>query len=448
MLKALIRDAFNENIELAAKTVFYLGDVREGQGFRDIFRVGIEFMVERYPEAMAHVMTRIPEFTRWDMLYEFDNTRLEDNAYAIMRNVAFEMDKREEPHLIFKWLKSPKTSSKESTRLGRKTARKFYMSEKEYRKFLSRNRKRMNLLERKMSDNEWNDIDYSKIPSLAGLKYRDAFLRHDPEGYEEFLDRVNSGEANMNMDVAYPYEIVTKYKSKNGTDKSLEAAWKSLKDYQDEDAHNILTVVDTSGSMFSHISNQSETTCIDVSISLGIYTAERLKGEFHNNFVTFSQSPSLIQLSDQDSLRDKIDKVERANWGFNTDIDAVFDLILSTAVRNGISSEDMPESILIVSDMQFDMATHSDSTNFHSWAKRFSEKGYELPEIVFWNVAGANSVPVTISDKGVALLSGMSPSILEMVYKGNVVSAYEFMLQVISVPRYEFIGKVFRELYM
>ena len=448
-MRDLITKAFNENPELAARAVFYLGDVRHGQGVRDVFKVGLKVMLDRHLEELFALLEVIPEYTRWDMLYEFVGTKLEKEAFALLREVSFRASERKESHLIFKWLKSPKTSSKESTRLGKMTARYFSMTEKQYRQFLSRNRARLNLVERKMSDNDWDAIDYTSVPSKASLKYREAFKRHDDSGYHSYLQSVLKGEKKMNMNVTYPHEIVNKLLQSSGwgsssvkDDASLEAAWKSLPSYSGDG--NILTVADVSGSMFSSVSYQSSVTCMDVSVALAIYTAEHNTGEFANMFMTFSSRPELIELSPKDSLADKIRRTSQAPWGMNTDIDAVFELLLKTAKRNNIPQKELPQTILIISDMQFDHCSNIDQANYDFWKEKFANEEYKLPDIVFWQVSTQSNVPVTSSEKGAAIVSGFSPSVLKFIYEGEITTPYEFMLEVLMNPRYDVIGEVFK----
>ena len=444
----LITKAFNESPELAARAIFYLGDVRHGQGVRDVFKVGLKVMLKRHLEELFELLEVIPEYTRWDMLYEFVGTPFENDAMRILREVSFEADKRGDSHLIFKWLKSPKTSSKKSTHLGRLTAKYFGMTEKQYRKFLSRNRARLNLVERKMSDGDWNAIEYDKVPSKASLKYREAFKRHDLTGYERYIEKVISGESKMNMNVTYPHEIISKVFNNSGwsttinEDKSLDAAWKSLPVYGGDE--NILTIADVSASMFSEVSGDSSMNCMDVSVALAIYTAEHNKGEFANMFMTFSERPELIELNEKDSIADKVRRTYQSPWGMNTDINAVFELLLRTATKNNAPQEELPKTILIVSDMQFDRCSNIDSTNYDEWMDKFAHYGYELPDIVFWQVSTRSNVPVTSSQKGAAIVSGFSPSILKFIYEGEITTPYEFMLEVLMSPRYDIIGEVFK----
>ena len=447
----LITKAFNENEELAVRAVFYLADVRGGQGVRKILKAGIRVMLERYEDELERLMELIPEYTRWDMLYELEGTPLEAEAFALLREVAFNADRRRESHLIFKWLKSPKTSSKESTRLGKKTARYFGMTEKQYRQFLSRNRARLELVERKMSDNEWDAIEYDKVPSKAALKYRQAFKRHDENRYDNYLNKVLKGEAKMNMGVTYPHEITSKYFGDTGwygaeiteLNQTLEAAWKSLPNYGGD--KNILAVADVSGSMFSNVNHQSRVTCMDVSTALAIYTAEHNTGEFANMFMTFSERPELIELSPKDTLAGKLRRTVKAPWGMNTDINKVFELLLKTAVKNRVPQNELPATILIISDMQFDYCSNIDRTNYDEWMDRFAHYGYELPDIVFWQVSTQSNVPVTHSQKGAAIVSGFSPSVLKFIYEGEITTPYDFMVEVLMNPRYDAVGEVFRK---
>lgn len=448
-LITLVSEAFGESPELAARAVFYLGDVRGGQGFRDIFKAGLEYMVQRYPRETANVLRDIPEFTRWDMMYQFVGTSLERNAFQVIKEVAFAADRAGESHLVFKWLKT-KASNPRTNYLARLTAKYFGMTEKEYRKFVVRNRKRLSLVETALSSKQTYKVNYSALPSKAALKYREAFKRHDAVRYNAFLQAVIKGEAKMNMSVGYPHEILSKYRDGRGWsmtikpyDASLEAAWLSLPDYMRGDNMNSLTITDVSGSMLSKVAENSEVTAMDVSIALAIYTAEHNKGFFRNKFMTFSNRPALIELSENDTLKVKIEKTQRAPWQMNTDIDAAFRFILNTAVQNRLSQDEMPATIFVVSDMQFDSCSNLRNTNFETWQNEFNRAGYDLPGIMFWQVTTQAQVPVKALDNGAAVISGFSPSVLKFVFDGCITTPYDFMLEVLMTERYDRIGEAF-----
>lgn len=274
------------------------------------------------------------------------------------------------------------------------------------------------------------------------FKYRNAFIRNDDDRYSAFLDSVAKGESKLNTGALYPYEVVRNaLRTANlsclclseDEKTSLNTTWDSLEDFCDND--NSLAVVDTSGSMYAY-----NRLPVSVAFSLGLYFAEHNKGAFHNHFITFSSSPQLLEIKG-DTFCDKIEYLSTLFEIGNTNIEAVFDLILNTAVKNSLSQEQLPEKLYIISDMEFDICAENASlTNFENAKKKFEKHGYKLPKIIFWNVAShGNNQPVTKNEQGVALVSGCTPKLFSYVASGNF-SPYEFMLETINSPRYELIS--------
>jgi len=450
-LETKIKEAFFENPELTIRVVFYLSDVRGGQGRRDVMRTALSFLTSRYPTQTKNLISLLAEYTRWDMLYEFVGTVLERDAFTVLYKETISAIREGRKSLVFKWLKSVNTSSEESVRLGKLTAKYFGLSEKEYRKMLSRYRKELGVVEVQMSADQWNSIDYSKLPSKAGLIYREAFKRHDAEGYDKYLNSVIKGEAKMNMSVAYPHEIISKYRNNdsewhskaNPLDLNLEAAWKSLPNYFEGNTERILAVADASGSMFGYSYNNSTAQPIDLSIGLAIYCAERMRGQFHNYYMTFSDNPQLIQLNSRMTLKDKIEQIFRTDIGYSTNVDAVFDTLLKTAILNRTPQNEMPTTLLMISDMQFN-SSYVKAPNYQVWKRNFEAAGYTLPQIVFWNVSAANNVPVEQDEKGTVLISGGNPVVLKYIYTGELLTPYEQMLAIINRERYEAPAEFFK----
>jgi hypothetical protein len=448
---ALFTKAFAEDPVLALKALFYFRDVRGGQGERETFRVITRYLADFHTDAMEKNLAWIPFFGRWDDLYVFVGTKLEGKAFEIMK-AQFRSDiNSEKPSLLGKWLKSENASSFNTKQLAKKTRVAFDLTPRQYRKALSELRARINVLERHMSSNNWTGIDYSKLPSQAGRRYREAFFRHDEAGYRAFLESLKRGEVKVNTKTLYPYEVIrdlfTGGMSSTGrgynvetrtlsadAEAAINAMWDNLPDYFNGDADNSLIVADTSGSMRG--------LPIQVAISLGIYAAERNKGKFHNHFMTFSNRPALVELQGT-GVCEKVRNMAKANWDGNTNIEAVFDLILKTAVDNNISADEMIDRVIIVSDMQFDVATRggNDKALFENIRERYTRAGYEMPSLVFWTVnAYSGNVPAKITDTGVQLVSGASPSIFTNILKGKLLTAYELMLNTLNSERYSVIG--------
>ena len=326
------------------------------------------------------------------------------------------------------------------------------MTASKYRKLLATLRKHLNVVEQKMSAREWSEINYEAVPSKAGLTYRNAFSRHDEDRYDKYLESVNNGHAKMNAGAIFPYEIVHAYMD-NGYwtrnyDETLEQKWKSLPNTVKNDA-GTLVVVDGSGSMSCGIGNHINAH--DVARSLGIYFAERLSGAFKNSFITFSAKPKLVRFNGAESLKSKIDILATEQDYTNTDLKSTFDLILRTAIQNHMTQNDMPANILIISDMEFDSCTTSynwstytnfDVRLFDKIKQDYKLAGYKVPRLVFWNVASrSKTIPVTENELGVALISGFSPNIADMVMSGET-DPWNVLVAKLKSERYDDVWKV------
>lgn len=425
-----ISKALAEDKLLTIKCLFYLRDIRGGQGERRTFREAIKILSNYHPEDTAKLLKLIPEYGRWDDLFYLDNIEID----GIILNQIKEDLSSETPSLLAKWMPSENASSKKTKELARKVRKYLGYSSKDYRKMLTILREKINILETQMSSNNWDKIEYSKITSKASMLYKKAFYRHDESGYGEYLSRVEEGKETINASTLFPYEIVRQARKENS--KTLDLLWKNLPDYTRNNEAAIV-VADVSGSMVG--------TPMDVSVSLAMYFAEKNKGIFHNKFITFSERPELQEISGS-NLNQKIRNLENAHWDMNTNIQAVFDLLLNTAVKNSAPESEMPKTIYIISDMEFDRANSSgdnwysdrttNNTNFEVIKEKYSKAGYEMPNIVFWNVdSRQDNVPVEQNEKGVALVSGCSPTIFKMAVKRA--TPHEFMVEALNSERYK-----------
>lgn len=448
---SLFTKALSEDKELAMKALFYIRDVRGGQGERKTFRTIIKYLANNHPELIASNANLISYYGRYDDVYELFDTQLEYLAIEMIRYQMLADSQVESPSLLGKWLKSENASSYETKRLARKTREGLGITPRQYRKILSDLRRKIKIVESKMSSNEWTSIEYDKLPSKAGMVYRNAFLAHDPEGYSEFIESLKKGEKKVNSGTLFPYEIVSKYagqsmvpnRNKSGywnisyentpeNQEVLEAMWNSLPDYVNGSLQNALAVVDTSGSMRG--------LPADVALSLGLYLAERNKGAFHNHFITFSSTPELQKISGL-TLGEKLANMSSADWGQSTNVEAVYRLILRTAVKNNLPQEELPSKLFIISDMQFDYMVEggSDLTLHREMKKLYEANGYVLPEVVYWNVDSHSNFPVTMNEVGTALVSGCSPSIFKNLLAGKDMTPMTMMLEVLNSERYDLI---------
>jgi hypothetical protein len=334
------------------------------------------------------------------------------------------------------------------------------MTEREYRKMLSEGRKACHLVETLMSQNKWDQIAFDKLPSRAGILYSKAFARREDTAsrYAAFM---SSDKTKVNAGTLYPYDVVKKARevmwhdywhhtdvALNDTNRlSANKYWDNLTDYFNGATLNALCVCDTSGSMTSGYG--TNIAPIDVAIALSLYTAERAKGPFHNHFISFSSRPTLIETTGVDFC-EKVDNIYRQNLCENTNIEATFDLILNTAIRKGLEQEDLPETLIIVSDMQFDSARgyyswgreDDTSTLMENIERKWKMKGYDMPKLIFWNVnaaTGAGNIPMKDKD-GVTFVSGASPSIFTQVLTGK--TGQDLMREVLLSERYNAIYSV------
>lgn len=430
----MFRKAFAEDQKLALKCLFYIRDVRGGQGERRFFRVILKDLATQNPDAVRRNLEFIAEYGRWDDYYALVDTSLETEMFAFLKR-QFALDAQcDAPSLLAKWLKSENASSKETRKLGTKTRIAFGLSHKEYRKALSVVRERINVLERLMSAGKWDLIEFDKIPSRAGLIYKNAFARRDliAKKYETFA---KDETTKVNAGTLYPYELVEKALSfsrpygHSDTDRAMiNKYWENLKDYFNGKEMNGIAVVDTSGSMYG--------TPLNVAVSLGMYIAERSGGPFANHFITFSNRPELVEFEGIDFV-DKVKRCSQANWQMNTNIEAVFDLLLKNALATKATQDDLPQNIYIISDMEFDSCAcrgRDKETLMEGIAKEWAANGYDMPHLIFWNVdARQNNIPM-LGVGRISYVSGFSPSVFESVISGK--SGYQLMEETLLKDRY------------
>ena len=445
------KQAFLEDETLALKWAFYLRDVREGLGERRSFRAIISYLGREYPTIMEKLIPLVPEYGRFDDLYVLFGTKIEkaalDYIWAQIQQ-DMELQKAGKPiSLLAKWLPSENASSAETKAYAKKIRKYREMSAKAYRQYLSAARKYLKVVERDMSANNWGEISYEGVPSRANLNYNDAFLRHDEERRRAYLDSLSKGETKINAGTLYPYDIVHKYVDAGGWyarvgnyDDTLEALWKALPN-KVQNGENTIVVADGSGSMTSPISN-SRVSALDVANSLAIYFAERCSGEFKNKYITFSSRPQLVNLNGK-TLRDNLEIALKHDECSNTDVKAVFELILKTAVNNHMKQEEIPQTVLIISDMEFDSATYAygsgypDEKLFGVISKEYAEAGYKLPRLVFWNVnSRSNTIPMTQNELGVILIGGFSVNLFNMVLN-NETDPYNALVAELNKERYK-----------
>lgn len=438
---AVVR-AYSEDPDKTMKIIFFARDVRGGLGERRFFRTAIKALAYHAPDSVSANAKYFAEYGRYDDLCTLIGTPCEAAAVNEIRtrlNADITAMKSGKPaSLLAKWLPSVNASSEETKKTGRRICGILGMSERNYRKTLSSLRRYTDIIENRLRVMDYT-FDYSKQTSGAMFKYRKAFIRNDGERYREFISAVNKGEAKLNAGTLYPYDIVrailTSAPSK-AERAALDASWRSLSDHGNGDENaNAVAVVDGSGSMTW--APNGTVRPIDAAISLGIYFAEHNKGAFAGHFITFSERPRLIGIKGND-IFEKARYCSTFNECANTNLEATFDLILDTAVENHLSKSDIPSRMYIISDMEFDACAEGGNSlpMFRAMKLKYAEHGYDLPDIVFWNVNSRSAnIPVKMTDTGAALVSGSSPAIFDMVRSGEI-SPESIMNGIISSERY------------
>lgn len=428
--------AFAENPDNAMKILFFARDIRGGLGERKVFRTILKWLAENEADSVRKNIGYIAEFGRFDDLLILFGTPCEKDAMELIKNQLEDdiaaMNSKKEVSLLAKWLPSVNASAKETVLAAKKIAKYLEMNDCEYRKTLVKLRNYIKIIENNLREKDYT-FDYEKQPSRALFKYRKAFGRNDGERYSEFIGKVQKGEAKLKTSALLPYEIIHPFFSQNVSDeerRAIDTTWNSLEDFTDD--KNSIVVVDGSGSMYGY----GEPKPIEIAVSLGMYFAERNKGKFKNHFITFSENPRLVEIKGKDIL-EKLRYCLSYNEVANTNIQKVFELILNTAVKYSLPQRELPETIYIVSDMEFDWcADDAEITNFEYAKKLFASHGYKLPKVVFWNVQSRNrQQPVTMNEQGVALVSGCTPRLFSMVMEGDL-DPYHFMMEVIGSERY------------
>lgn len=432
----LFKNAFEEDATLALKCLFYLRDIRGGQGERRFFRVCLNWLAKNHPDVAFRNLDNIAEYGRYDDLYALVDTPIEKQMFEFMYRqvqkdiISLQNSETTGVSLLGKWLKSENAASRETTRLGNKTREAFGLTHRAYRQMLTMLRNRIKIVETLMSNNRWDEIEFDKIPSRAGIIYRNAFAQRDVTAarYKAFIE---SKETKMNTAALYPYDLVhqaldkIEYNWRNSnfeitmdetSRKALDKAWSQLKDYIGGSDEKLMGVIDTSGSMSGRP--------IEVAISLGMYAAERLGGPFKNHFITFASRPQLIEIEGVDFV-DKVKRVYAQQLVDNTNLEAVFELLLNMALRPEVKVEDLPTKLVVVSDMEIDVGSCWRSslvrqTEMERIRKKWEQHGLKLPELVYWNVSARNNIILEdASTDGVSFVSGCSPVIFEGVLAGK-----------------------------
>lgn len=454
----LFEKSYTENPVLTMRWLFYCRDIRGGMGERAISRAIYKWLQWKHPGDLKKVMELLPEYGRWDdVVYLLEFSGVRDDAFKLIQNqLNTDLDNlsKDKPvSLIGKWLPSMGASNDKAKSRAHYLAKRLGYSYTEYSKVCGSLRKKIDIVERKMTLGEWGDINYSAVPSKANLKYRKAFGRHDSERYGEFLNGVLEGTAEMHSGTLMPYEIVHKYTlgehsvcAGDTPDESIEAMWKSLPSTE----FRGMVILDGSASMDCKISGSY--SAHDMADSLAVYLSNQMTGPMHGKFITFSREPHFVDISECNTLMDALKVLSMENDCSNTDLWKVYKMLADMACALGVKQEDLPERMVIVSDMEFDgcCGAYSDSKaeGYYSWydngfkpadkalfdkiKEYWSKRGYKVPKLVFWNVnSRSHTIPVYENELGVILMSGFSTQTVKMAMSGQTdpfMAVYETLM--------------------
>ena len=463
--------AFYEDTLLAVKWLFFARDIRgNGMAERRLFRICFSWLANVRPTLVKKLIPLVANYGRFDDIFYsgFEGEMWDTVVDYVAEQFKSDIDNACEDKpisLLAKWMPSINTSSSKTRALAKKLCRSLGMDEKTYRKNLSMLRAKLKLVEVSASSGNWAEIDYNAVPSMANLKYKNAFLKHDETRRRKYLADLEKPEsgAKINSSASFPCDIVSKYVKQSGIswynknfnkDAALEAMWKALPNYvAGNNDGSTIVVADSSGSMTTGVSGTGM-SALDVAFSLAIYFSEKLTGPFRDKWITFSGRPQYVDMSNCKSLADKLSLSYSKAEVANTDLKKTFMLILKTAVDNHLKQEDLPSNVLLVSDMNFDQGTRaydpygaSKCSLMKEISDEFAKHGYKLPKIVYWNVIGGNArtapLPVQMNAEGAVLVSGFSPAIAKMVFSAKT-NPYDVLVDALNVERYQPIEDAFK----
>ena len=431
-IQTLFAEAYKADPLFAVKILFYARDIRGGLGERRVFQVILKYLAEYHPNAIIPNLDLIGVFGRYDDLYCLIGTQIEDSMWETMKK-QFEEDlanyrEGQTVSLLAKWIKTADSKNEPTRKLGILTAQKLGYSVYEFKRLVRALRKHIGVIETYMSKGEWDRIKYSEVPSRAMMIYRNAFRMHDEIGFSEFINRAVEGKEKINSSTLYPYDIVEKILYNGEDDKALEAQWRQLPNYLSDDM-NALVIADVSGSMWGRP--------LATSIGLAMYFAERNKGVYQNLFMTFSWESEIIAIKGE-TLKQKIEYISKAEWGMNTNLKAAFEKVLDIAISNQVPADELPKAVIVISDMEIDGCCGSKWTFYEEMKRKFAVNGYEIPNIIFWNVNSRHDVFHSDGKRvGVQLFSGQSAATFKQLMECVGLTPIQMMENVIHAERYD-----------
>jgi hypothetical protein len=425
-LISVFTKAYAEDPLTAMKLLFWVRDIRGGAGERQIFKDIIQYLADNRTDSLAKNLHLVSEFGRWDDLLVLFGTRLESAALALIASGLADKN-----GLACKWMPRPNTKNKEAKAQAVKLYKYLNLTPKAYRKLLVEN---SNTVEQLMCSKSWDSIDYAKLPSKAMSDLMKTFSRHDGIRFGSYLTSLEKGETKINASAVYPYDIVKNLRY--GDSRGANAQWLALPNYMEGNKERLLPMVDVSGSMSCSAGSSQTVSCLDVAMSLGVYISERNVGPFKDAFITFTSQPTLQYL--RGSLSERLSQL-RGPVGYDTNIQAAFEMLLKKAVESKVAPEEMPTMIVVLSDMEFNSGSVRGWTAQDMVEALYAKAGYEMPKLVYWNLHSRNdsNKPVHFDTYGSALISGFSPSILTSLLAGKEMSPYSMMMTVVDSERYQ-----------
>lgn len=413
--------AFVENSDIAIRIAQWARDVRGGAGERQLFRDILAYLEKHQPDVAMDLVVQIPEIGRWDdLLIDYTNKKVESWAYSYYFQGLIAGNK-----LAAKWAPRKGVKAAKLRKIWGLTAR-------QYRKLLVQNTE---VVEQLMCAKKWNSIDFSKVPSLASARYKSAFYRNAEDAFTSYVEKLTKGEVKVNAEAVYPYDIVKGlYRFNNVEAGHAVAQWNALPNYIGN--ASILPMVDVSGSMQAPAGNSKTVSCLDVAVSLGMYCSEKNIGKFKDLVLTFSGNPQLLKL--KGNIVERYQQLVRTDWNMNTNLHAAFEKVLQLALQAQVPVSEMPEILLIMSDMQFDCCSNFDDSAYQMISRKYEAAGYNIPKIVFWNIHSYDNIPVRYDTSGTALVSGFSPAIMKAILSADLedFTPESVMLKAIMIDRY------------
>jgi hypothetical protein len=419
--------AYVEDKDLALRIALWARDARGGAGERELFRSILKHLEKTDKVAASALLKKVPELGRWDDIFVFTDKDLKAEAYTMLGDAL-----RARNGLAAKW--TPRKGE-----VAREIREFFGMTPKQYRKSLVA---LTQVVETQMCAKDWDSINFSHVPSVASARYKKAFNRNTTK-FAEYVAALVKGEdptVKVNAGAVFPYDVLKGINSYSASYNKTEldhivAQWDALPNFVGD--ANILPLVDVSGSMCCPAGGKGTTTCMDVAVSLGLYLAEKNQGKFKDTFLTFSSSPELLHL--KGNIVEKMDQMVKSQWGMSTDLHAAFEKILDTAVKGNVPQAEMPEMLLILSDMQFNGCVKHNDSAMEMIERKYAAAGYNVPQVVFWNLNASDNVPVKSDKSGAALVSGFSPAIVKALLAADMgeFTPEGIMLKTVMVDRYK-----------